>query len=608
MKHASIFEYAQSKEVEFNQEHGIYSSWSWSWKRHIEQSFFYLYGRLLEGDTENTPVKNIIRPIVNVAYRAEDVDIKDVSIYVNEPEYSHLSFLVKKYHDEVFVKQHDLDGFIDEVKEEKINYGGALAQKMKGARPKKIDLQNICFGSQSDLMSEPFGILMPMTPSELMDMKEQGWGQESNGATISVENLISLHEENQAQSYKSQSDIYQKKEDNTLKIYQIWGVLPAEYVGGEEGKYTLQLHYIAFYKGVNDVKIGVSLFSKTDKDTKRFKFVNRDKVHNRALGYGGVEELFQAQAWNTASMIWRTDMLRAASKMIMQTADSNLVARHPSGLKDLDNFEVLEHEEGKPLTQVDTFPRNYQLFLNANNEWEEHARTTGSASEPLLGKEAPSGTPFRAQERQVMEGKGIHEYRRGKYARFIEELYTDWWIPYIASELRTGQRFLAELTRDEMDYVSDCLVRNTVARKQNELVLNGELPMSDEQKQAEGQRIRDEFMRKGNKHFMELLAGELDNVELKVQVSVMGKSKNLSDMSDKLTNVIREVIANPAILQDPNASKLFNKLIEYSGLDPISFSSYQSPQMQAPQQNPAQQNQQVAQPQPQISPASVLPA
>src|SRR3990167_1617218 len=167
MKYDNIFSYITSKETEFNLEHSIYTNWSWSWRNHIEQSFFYKYGRLLTGNSDDKPVKNIVRPILNLAYRAEDIDVKDINIYVDDSDKYHLSFLIKKYHDEVFVKENDLDTFFDEVKEEKIDYGGSLVQKMKGAKPKKVDIQTICFGDQSNLMSAPFGILMDMSPNEL---------------------------------------------------------------------------------------------------------------------------------------------------------------------------------------------------------------------------------------------------------------------------------------------------------------------------------------------------------------------------------------------------------------------------------------------------------
>ena len=62
-----------------------------------------------------------------------------------------------------------------------------------------------------------------------------------------------------------------------------------------------------------------------------------------------------------------------------------------------------------------------------------------------------------------------------------------------------------------------------------------------------------------------------------MKVSVAGKSKDLSGMVDKLTNVFKTVIASPYILQSPPIAALFNKIIEASGLDPIDLSNFKVP-------------------------------
>ena len=580
-QYKDIFEFVKAQETAFNQSISIYDEFDFNFKQHIKQSLFYLFGRLMTGNkdekNQDKPVKNIIRRILRFRYAAEDIDVKDVNIYVDDSDKYHLSFLVKKYHDEVFIKENKLDKFFDSVKKEKINFGGSLTQRMNGVTPKKVSLQNIAFCDQSDIMNAPFGIKIPMSVSELMEMEEKGWGEERNGATISINELIGIA------SYKRQMPTQSgtNKEEETpgkyVEIYQVWGVLPAEFVGGKEGKYSLQLHYITFTMNPekpND-KIGYSLFSMEDKDKKRFKFIKQDDgdgLEGRALGYGGVEELFEAQAWTNASMIWKMDMLRAASKIIMQTADSALVKRHPTGLKDLDNLEVLEHEEGKPLTQVDTFPRNYQHFMNLNTEWETYAQQVSFATDPLLGEEAPSGTPFRAQERQVIQGKMPHEENVKEFARFIKELYEDWVIPHIAKEITKGTKFLSELSADELEFVAN----NAAIRETNkafiEDTLNGIL-RSKEEYAASREQIKVDFLRKGNKRFLEILKDELKNASLKVHVDVASKNKDLGLITDKLSNIFKMVFSNPAILNDPRAAKVFRKILEYSGLNQIDFTA-----------------------------------
>ena len=596
-KFDTIFKYVQSQEDAMEKEINVYSDWSWNFQTHIKNTLFYLFGRMMTGNDPEKPVKNIVRRILKFRYAAEDIDVKNINLYADDQDKFHLSFLIKKYHDEVYVRENKLDKFFDVVKKEKINFGGSLVQKVNG-RPTKVPLHTIAFCDQSNIMGSPFGILMPMNPQELLEMRDKGgWGNKNNGANMTIEELITLAE------YQRSTDNKDTKPTQTpgkyVDVYQVWGMLPAEFVGGKEGEFSLQLHFITFLKKDNDKNndMGVSLFSMEDKDKTRFKFIKQDDgdgLESRALGFGGVEELFEAQAWTNSSMVWKMDMLRAASKMIMQTADSALVARHPSGLKDLENLEVIEHEEGKPLTQVDTFPRNIQLATNFINEWEEYAQNVSFTTNPMLGEESKAGTPFRAIERQVTQGKMPHEENVKEFARFITEIYEDWTIPDIAKALTKGTKFLSELNNDEMEYVSNCVARNSVHKENNEKVINGELPLVAEELQARIQQVKTDWLSNGNKRFIELLKDELKNVTLKVHVDVAGKNKDLAAITDRLSNMFRQIFANPAVLDDPRAMKLLSKVLEYSGFSQtdLNLGDYKTPQ---PQQ--IAQQQMVAQPQ-----------
>ena len=215
----------------------------------------------------------------------------------------------------------------------------------------------------------------------------------------------------------------------------------------------------------------------------------------------------------------------------------------------------------------------------------------GSATDPLLGEPTP-GQPFRAQERQVIEGKGIHEYRRGKYAKFIEEVYRDWIIPHIVDEITNGTKFLSELSTEEMLYVSDRVVENEAKKYTIEKLFNMEVVTQDEV-EAFKARVRDDFMKAGNKRFIEVLKGEFKRKMVRVKVNVKSKQKDLGLMTDKLTNIFRQIFANPQgflqVMQIPGAAKTFNELIEYSGLSPVYYSQLMSANKQ-PAVSPQQEN------------------
>ena len=573
----TIFDYIISKETQYAQEVPVTGNWDWNMKTHIEESVLYKNGQIISGKNKNTPdekpVKNIILPIISLQYRAEDIDVKDILLWVDNPDLYHLSFLIKKYHDDVFVVENDVDTFLDDLKEEKIDFGGALSINVGKGIPEIINMQSVAFCDQTDIMSGPIGIKYAYSISQLKDMEERGWGDKNKGADTTIDELITLSE-----SFKTQDKQGEKKAQTPgryVEVYMVLGDLPKTYFDekGDENKFSYQMQIVAAY----DTKLGkkgATLFKTETKNP--LKFVSRDKIYGRALGRGGIEELFEDQMWTNQAMATKKDMLISASKTILKHTDPGLSARHPSGLKGLDNLEMIELAEGKDISVLDTYPRNIPLFDNSLSEWEQHAQRMASATDPLLGESPTAGTPFRLQERVVMEGKGQHEYRRGKFAKHIEEIYKDEIIPYISKQITKDMEFLSELTTEEMQNISDNIAIKETNRENIKRILSGGEPLRAEEMEVFKQQAKENFYKGGNKKFIKILKDELKGASIRVKVNILDKQKDLGIMADKLTNVFRSIFANPEgfqqVMQIPAAAKAFNEMLEVSGLSAMNFS------------------------------------
>lgn len=559
-----IYSYIKSEEANFSLPVPLHDDWEWSMKDFVKQCFFYKNGRFLTGNDDSKPFKNIVLYLRNLQDWSEDIDVKDINIYANDKNKQHLSFLIKKYHDDVFIKENDLDTFIDEGKETKNDYGGVLVKNLNKVRPEVVPFQSIAFCDQTDILSGPIGIKHFYSPDQLKEMEDYGWGNEKNGATISVDDLILLSTNSKQQNTTSQKT---KTPGKYIEIYEVHGTFPDTYLkNGKEDKYTTQLHIVGYYKDENGKENGVTLYAGIEKESP-FKFFSRDNIYGRALGRSGIEELFEDQVWTNYSQKRKMDMLDSASKTIMKTTDSALAARHPNGLKDLDNLEILEVEEGRDINQLDTTPRNINLFTNTMVELEEHAKLTSGATDALMGVNPASGTPFRLENLVANQGRGLHEGRKEKYARFIQTIYRDWIIPHIAKELTKGVEFISKLDNDELEFVIDRVSANQASRKRDEQVLSGNIP---EDFQTLKEQFKTEWKQKGNMLSLEILKDELKGVELLVEIDVAGANKDLPSMVDKLSNVFRQIIANPQgfiqAMQIPQVAKTFGKIIEYSGL------------------------------------------
>jgi hypothetical protein len=554
MEYKDIYDLVKSEESNFFKPITLEDGWDWSMKEHLRRSFLYKHSQFEENNDNRRerPFKNIIRPILNAAYRTEGFDVKDIELYVDNPDIYFKSFLVDKYHDD-WALDNSIDTFIDEVVVSYVDYGGTLVKNSGGIRPEVVDLRTICFCNQKDILSSPFAFKYKYTPSELRKMAKEGkWGDGDKKATISVDDLITMN-----------------KGEKEIEVYEVYGELPANWIGIDSKDDVLQFQIVSFYKDGNKKDIGNSLF-KSKLPKLPFKMLKRDDIKGRALGFGGVEELFEPQIWTNFSEIKITEMLQAAAKIIHKTTDATFKTRN--NLRNIDNNEVLVLGEGKDITQLDVSPRNLPVFNDAVKRWEEHAQTMGSASEALLGETPNSGTPFKLYEAQSIEGKGMHKYRQGQIAVFIDEIYREWIIPHIEKEITKEHTFLSELSFDELQKISEQIVDNEINKLNKKRILNGEL-IDKNLVEEDKNKIRQNFLKGGNKRFIKILSKELEDVSLKVKTNIANKQKNLALLTDKIVNVLRQFISTPEIRQDPEMVKLLNTILESSGMSPIMFSS-----------------------------------
>ena len=570
-----IFSYIKTEEANYQSlPIQISEGYEWSMFKHIKLTLLYKASKFETGNTDNKPFRNIMRPILNLQYRAEGFDVKDIVLFVNSAKNYYKSFLVRKYHDK-WARDNSIDTFIDDMVESYVDFGGALLKNVNDKKPEVVPLQRIAFCDQTDILSGPICERHAYSPDQLKEMEKQGWGDEKKEATIGIDELITL-----SKGYKQDNQTGKKSKTpgRYIEIYELHGMFPEWWLDkNNSDKFIRQLHIVAFYQKEGGEKQGVCLYKGREKEL-IYKFIARDKIYGRALGFGGAEEMFESQVWVNYDIIRIKDMLDAASKVIFQTADRTFAKRNK--LKNLDNLEILTTEDGKTVSQINTTPVNIRLFENSIVEWEDSARTIGAATESIMGEQPKSGTPFKLQELVTAESHSLHEYRKGKLATFLDEVYRDWIIPYIAKEINQGQEFIAELDLEEMQGIADSIVTNEANKIIKEKILNGELVEKEEIEKYK-QEIRDNFRKGGNKKFIKILEKEIQDAPIDVFVSIVGKQKYLAQITDKLVNVFRQIIASPTILDDPRMGKLFNQILEASGLSPIDF--YQTSRLQIQQ-------------------------
>ena len=589
MTNPDIFSYVKEQESRFDtQEIRVGENWNWSFKEHVQMIFHMKNSQFYTGENDwMRPFKNIMEPILNLAYWSEDIEVKDITFFIENQRGRVLSFLIKKYHDEVYVKEHDIDTLLDEITEDDVDYGGVLVQKGE-KRPEVTFLPSLAFCDQTDILGGPLGFKFSFSPDAIRKTSSRGWGDPANGATITLDELIVLAEQKKDSGANDSNETTGKN----IEVYIVHGPLPEHFLLDNDNMedWYNQTQVVGFYTDEKGKKNGVILY-RQKQTSELLKFHTSKKVYNRALGRGVGEGLLHPQVWTNFLEIHKTGLLEAAAKVPLVTDDESFT--NTNEIQDMENLEVIKVSEGRSISLLNTAsPASIQLLERSVNDWFEQAQTTGSAFDPLLGKEANSGTTFRGQERTIQQGRGLHDRRRGQRAKFLEEIYRDWIIPDIVKEIVGGKEFLASLDFREMEWLSDQLAENFANKARKEAALNLETPPD---KDALKEQFKENFIQGGNKRLIKILKDEFRGVEVKMGINIAGKQKNLAQLSDKILAIFEFMMNAPqGIPQGMQAA--FNDILEFSGVSPADFSEFTALTGQQPQE----------QPQPQESPLNQL--
>lgn len=536
----------------------------WNMSEHIERCFNVANGWFHQGANDGMrPYDDIVTPVIDVAFRLEGFDVKDIVPYVNDIEESYKSFMVKKFHPQ-WARKNQLDTFIDEVVESSIIYDLVLVKDINEARPEVVKLQQIAFCDQTDVLSGPICLQHQYSVSDILEYRDK-WDNDK------IDEVITMAKASKKIKLANEQEV--KTPGKYIECYELRGSFPESWLkdDGDPNKYVDQLHIVNYYTSKDGNKNGITLYKGKSKPlTEVFYALKIDAVRSvgRACGRSIVERLFEPQVWNNYSAIKIKKMLDAAVNLL-QTDSEEYGNKKISDLKE---NTVLKHEPGRPISRVDMGIQNLTAHENMQTKAQNSARMLGSASEASLGQNPTAGTPFALQNLIVQQGEGIHEYRRGKISTFFSDtLYPKLILKYLVKEMNSGQKFSEELSLEELKEVGEKIAICESNDRIKELVLSGQ-PVTKEQQDAMLEVYRKGFEKGGNRKFFEIMKDEMKDIPIEVFINIKGKQRDMIKNADSLTKIIQFTIANAqAISAVPGVSKAVNELLEESGMSPIDF-------------------------------------
>ena len=149
-----VFQFIVSEEASYLLPVEISPGYEWSMAKHIKLSLLYSVSQYETGNSDDKPFRNIIQPILNLQYRAEGFDVKDIVMFVNSAKDYYKSFLIKKFHTK-WARDNAVDTFIDDMVESYVDFGGVLVKDVNDKKPEVVPLQRIAFCDQTDILSGP---------------------------------------------------------------------------------------------------------------------------------------------------------------------------------------------------------------------------------------------------------------------------------------------------------------------------------------------------------------------------------------------------------------------------------------------------------------------
>lgn len=547
----------------------------------------YLLGNKYDNGKEK-PFYNVVNTMVDTAVVATDIDTKDIVVEADNEESYDKSFLFN-HEIQQWMKESDFAETLNEMGETRARYGGVVIKKCVETDGKDKGKMEVEVVDWKNLCTDPVSF--------------------KNGAKIEKHFLTPNDIRKKKDVWKNTTeaiDLYSKKGytkvAERIEVWEAEGVFPvsyledeAEFDGNDKEDYSLQHHFFCVKGGK-----AVHLFWEELKES-QYKYLEWKRVAGRALGRGVVEEGDESQVWTNDAIQKEQSAMELAGKILLKT-NSKKIGNNVT--TEYDNGSIITLEENKDINVINLLPPGIlPEFQNLVEKWwSQYERATSSYS-AVRGETPPSGQPYRLQALVSQAGSSHFDYRREEWGIFLKEVFYDWVFPYLQKKISKQHILASDFSPEELVKLDEAYAKYNANQFAISKMLNG-LIVSPEEYAMTLQEYMQSIGRGGKRRFLDIPDGYYKDMEAKLSINITGEQKNKQAVMESLTNVLQTVAMNPMILQDPNMSMIFNKILETSGsgLSPISLSKGGMQQ----QQGMAQQQPQGPQGQPGQSQPSPL--
>lgn len=559
----------------------------------IETIYAYLNSKhtsgLYDSQGREKPFFNITTAVVNIWYRATDIDRKNIRIKAVKKQ-DELRVMVATALLQDYMRREAFGVFLNDWGRVSAAFNSAVLKFVEkdGRLISSVVPWSRLIVDAVNFEDNPVIEKLELTPAQLR--ANSSYNQDV------VEELID--------AVKSRKTIGRENKDNLnnyIEVYEVHGELPLSYLTGkeeDEKTYVQQMHIISCVNKKGRVKKGESkydtftLYSGREKNP--YMITHLLKEEDRTLGIGAVEHLFDAQ-WmvnHTAKAI--KDQLDQASKIIYQTADQNFLGKN--ALNEIENGDILIYSQNQPLTQLQNNAHDITSLQNFGQEWMNLAKEITSTPDAIQGNTFPSGTAYRQVVALQQEAHSLFEIMTENKGLAIEEMMRRFIIPFLKKKMDTKEELAAILDERGIEMIDSMYVPNKAVERANikaiEKGLKDKRAVNEDQfneiRQQEEFNIKNELATGGNTRYLKVDSfGKktwkeyLKGLEWDVEVEVTNETTDKEAVLATLTTVLQKIATNPMVLQDKNMKILFNKILTTTGeISPLELSAGEAPQNQ----------------------------
>lgn len=598
---------------------------SWSMHDTIETVDAYLNSQHTSGETDSLgrekPFFNIVTAATNIWWRATDIDRKDIRFIPQNASSVVLAFianvLLQKWMDE-----NDFGQFLNNWGRALARYGSAIPKFVvkNGKLTPSVVAWNRFIADPTSFDAIPHIEKFYMTLPQLRKMPEYDQNV--------IDNLVA------AIANRRTLDRQTKDTQPTfIEVYEVHGLMDTRLMDDtpdvsldlQDIRYSQQMHVVSYLQsgeGKGDYMDFTLYKGKESHDP--YVITHLIEEDGRTLAIGAVEYLLDAQWMANHSVKNMKDTLDIASKLIFQTADANFASRNV--LSAIETGDILIHQTGMPLERIGNDKPDIGAMQNYLAMWEAAAKDITGTPDAMRGQLGHSAAAYRLGALQVQQATSLFEVMTENKGLAIERMLREFVIPHLKKQLKNKDEVVAILDdagikQIDSYYIPRQAIKNFNDRTFNQIIdnaskiANGETagdapqPFNPQQEQA---NVQQQLGPLGNKRFFKPddlgkktwddLLSDFEWDAIKVEVT--NENGDTQAILQTLSTALQAIATNPAVLQDPNARLVFNKMLTESGIvSPLELSTAQSTPPPPPQMPPGMPGQPMQQSPMQQTPA-----